>query len=371
MQHFGGGLTGLGGLGFCDLVQAGGARCTGEDVVDSDAIRSEFVGQGFGPIGHGAAHSIGYAQTVEGLLDGGGDDIDNPTSTRCPHARQHGLDQPLVAHEVLGKGGEVSLRVSSMGRPSWRPSGIVDEDVNGAMGDHRSNRLCDVFWQGEVCNGDGMPLSRKLLDRCFQSLRIPCKKGTTGAQFCQRFGRSQADSLGGPTYKGVFSCQVESHGRNLPPYLRHMMTGIQHLHGALRWVVLILMLLSIVKAFSGMSGGRSFGKGDYKRGLFTMISLHLQLVLGFVLYFGKGWASMLGNADAMGDAILRFFSLEHMVTMLIAVVLGTLGHSLSKRAEDDRIKFRRQAIWFTVSLVLILSSIPWPFRPGFEAYGWW
>ncbi len=150
-----------------------------------------------------------------------------------------------------------------------------------------------------------------------------------------------------------------------------MMTGIQYLHGFLRWVVLVLLLLSIVKAFSGMSAGRNFSKGDMKRGLFTMISLHIQLVLGFILYFGKGWSSMLGNADAMANTVMRFFSLEHMATMLIAVILGTLGHSLSKRASDDRIKFKRQAIWFTVSLVLILSSIPWPFRAGFEAYGWW
>jgi len=149
-----------------------------------------------------------------------------------------------------------------------------------------------------------------------------------------------------------------------------MMTGIQHLHGFLRWVVLVLLLLSIVKAFSGMSSGRNFSGGDMKRGLFTMISLHVQLLLGFVLYFGKGWSGLLGNPDAMASTVMRFFSLEHMVTMLIAVILGTLGHSLSKRAEDDRIKFKRQAIWFTVSLVLILSSIPWPFRDGFEAYGW-
>ena len=149
-----------------------------------------------------------------------------------------------------------------------------------------------------------------------------------------------------------------------------MMTGIQHLHGFLRWVVLVLLLLSIVKAFSGMSSGRSFGNGDMKRGLFTMISLHIQLLLGFVLYFGKGWSALLGNPDAMASTVMRFFSLEHMVTMLIAVILGTLGHSMSKRASDDRIKFKRQAIWFTVSLVLILSSIPWPFRDGFEAYGW-
>lgn len=150
-----------------------------------------------------------------------------------------------------------------------------------------------------------------------------------------------------------------------------MLTGIQHLHGTLRWVVLILLVLSIVKAFTGMSSGRSFGAGDRKRGLFTMIGLHVQLVLGFVLYFGKGWSNMLGNADAMASTVMRFFSLEHMATMTLAVILGTLGHSLSKRASEDRGKFRSQAVWFTVALLLILSSIPWPFRAGFEAYGWW
>ena len=164
--------------------------------------------------------------------------------------------------------------------------------------------------------------------------------------------------------------EIHLHGRNVPTYLRHMITGIQHLHGTLRWVVLVLLLLSIVKAFTGMSSGRAFGDGDRKRGLFTMISLHLQLVLGLALYFGKGWAAKLGDAEVMADTVQRFFSLEHMVTMLLAVILGTFGHSLAKRASDDRSKFRRQAIWFTVSLVLILSSIPWPFREGFEAYGW-
>ena len=149
-----------------------------------------------------------------------------------------------------------------------------------------------------------------------------------------------------------------------------MLTGIQHLHGTLRWVVLILLILSIVKAFSGMSSGRSFADSDRKHGLFTMISLHLQLVLGFVLYFAKGWSAKLGEPGTMADTVLRFFSLEHMATMTLAVVLGTLGYSLAKRADEDRSKFRRQAIWFTVALLLILSSIPWPFREGFEAYGW-
>jgi len=147
-----------------------------------------------------------------------------------------------------------------------------------------------------------------------------------------------------------------------------MLTGIQHLHGTLRWVVLVLLLLSIVKAFSGMSAGRTFTDGDRKRGLFTMIALHLQLVLGFILYFGNNWHLKLGDSEAMAVTKDRFFSLEHMATMTLAVLLGTLGYSLAKRAAEDRSKFRRQAIWFTVALLLILSSIPWSFREGLESY---
>ena len=124
-------------------------------------------------------------------------------------------------------------------------------------------------------------------------------------------------------------------------------------------MVLILLVLSIVKAFSGMSAGRSFGDGDRKRGLFTMISLHLQLVLGFILYFGKG-----------PSELPRFMAMEHMGMMLLAVVLGTLGYSLAKRADGDRSKFRRQAIFFSIAFFLIMMAIPWPFGE-FEAYGWW
>lgn len=272
---------------------------------------------------------------------------------------------------MLGEGREISLSICRMGRSSWRATGVVDEDVNGGAVHYTSGGGSHRIRLREIRHCSGVPFSGKPCDGGFQSLGIAGHEGALGPQFRQLPGRRQTDALGRSTYQGVFSFQVESHGRKVPTYLRPMLTGIQHLHGALRWVVLILMLLSIIKAFSGMSGGRSFGKGDYKRGLFTMIALHLQLVLGFALYFSKGWSSMLGSADAMGDTVLRFFSLEHMVTMLIAVILGTLGHSLSKRAADDRTKFRRQAIWFSISLVIILASIPWPFRPGFEAYGWW
>ena len=101
-----------------------------------------------------------------------------------------------------------------------------------------------------------------------------------------------------------------------------------------------------------------------------MISLHVQLLLGLALYVGKGWSSMLGDSTIMGNAVMRFFVVEHLLGMLIAIVLGTLGHSLVKRATDDGIKYKRQFLFFGLALVIIIASIPWPFRPGFQNYGW-
>ena len=72
----------------------------------------------------------------------------------------------------------------------------------------------------------------------------------------------------------------------------------------------------------------------------------------------------------MGNAVMRFFVVEHLLGMLIAIVLGTLGHSLVKRATDDGIKYKRQFLFFGLALVIIIASIPWPFRPGFQNYGW-
>lgn len=149
-----------------------------------------------------------------------------------------------------------------------------------------------------------------------------------------------------------------------------MLTGFQHLHSALRWGVLFLLVWTLIQSLLGKRKEEAFSSKQAKLGLFTMISLHIQLLLGLTLYVGKGWSSMLGNPTAMGNAIMRFFVVEHLIGMIIAVTLGTLGHSLVKRASDDTVKYKRHILFFGLALVFIMASIPWPFRPGFEAYGW-
>ena len=146
------------------------------------------------------------------------------------------------------------------------------------------------------------------------------------------------------------------------------MTGIVHLHSALRWVALILLVVTFVSA---LRGGSTFTEGARKRGLFTMIALHIQLVLGLILYFaGNNGVALFQKADVMKNSVYRFFAVEHITVMVIGIVLGTLGHSLVKRTQGDKAKYRKQALFFGLALLLIVSRIPWPFMSGFEAYGW-
>lgn len=142
-----------------------------------------------------------------------------------------------------------------------------------------------------------------------------------------------------------------------------MITGLLHLHSSMRYVVLALMIITLVKAILNRKGGDFSSQA--KLGLFTMISMHIQLLIGLALFLNGHWA------DYTVDGMTRFIMMEHTPMMLIAIILGTLGHSLAKRATDVSTKFKRHMIFFGISLLLVFAMIPWPFMRNFDlVYGW-
>ena len=145
-----------------------------------------------------------------------------------------------------------------------------------------------------------------------------------------------------------------------------METGFSHLHSFLRWILLLLLIISIFKSFSK----NDYSEGKRKLNLFTMITAHIQLVLGFSLYFMKGYYSYFGVEGAMSNSFLRFWMVEHLTGMLIAIILITVGHSRSKKATIEPQKNKAIRTFYLIALIIILLSIPWPFKEGFEAYGW-
>lgn len=141
-----------------------------------------------------------------------------------------------------------------------------------------------------------------------------------------------------------------------------MLTGLLHTHNLLRYILLILILISIIKSLSGWFGKKSYTGGDRKLTLFTMISAHLQLVLGLILYFVSPnvKAGLADMGTAMKDPGLRFWTVEHIAMMLIAITLITFGNVLSKKGKTDEAKHKRVAIFFLLALIVIFVAIPWP-----------
>ena len=65
----------------------------------------------------------------------------------------------------------------------------------------------------------------------------------------------------------------------------------------------------------------------------------------------------------------RFFGMEHLAGMLLAIIAITIGYSKSKKGQDAQAKFKAIKIWYVLALILVLAFIPWPFRTALGA-GW-
>lgn len=142
-----------------------------------------------------------------------------------------------------------------------------------------------------------------------------------------------------------------------------METGLLHLHNLLRWLVLITALVALVRGLGGLGGNKAFGKADKRAGLFFMICCDIQLLLGLALYFMKGWFNVLTSGGGfMKIQAQRFWAMEHLVGMLIAIILVHIGYSATKKNISDKAKFSRWFWYSFIAVVLILATIPWPFR---------
>ena len=137
------------------------------------------------------------------------------------------------------------------------------------------------------------------------------------------------------------------------------------LHSLVRWFVLASLLFAIYRSYRGWLLKKPFSKLDEQVRWITATIAHIQLIFGLWLYFISPIVSyFLHNfKDAVHNRQIRFFGMEHITMMLTAIVLITIGSAKAKRKGTDMVKFKTMAIWFTIALLVILSSIPWSFSP--------
>lgn len=99
-----------------------------------------------------------------------------------------------------------------------------------------------------------------------------------------------------------------------------------------------------------------------------MIFVHIQVLIGFISYYLNLGGKV--NFGAIKESsMIRFFTVEHMTMMLIAMIVITIGFSRSKKIKETPLRFRLVFMTYLIGLVLILAGIPWPFRAALGA-GW-
>ncbi|MGY3212756.1 hypothetical protein [Mucilaginibacter sp. HD30] len=137
------------------------------------------------------------------------------------------------------------------------------------------------------------------------------------------------------------------------------------LHSLTRWLVLGSLIFAIFRAYRGWLLNKPYLKFDDSVRHITATIAHIQLILGVCLYFISPIVSyFLHNfSTAVHERIIRFFGMEHIFMMLIGIIVITIGSVKAKKKESDKQKYKTMAIWFTVGLLIILSSVPWSFSP--------
>ena len=133
-----------------------------------------------------------------------------------------------------------------------------------------------------------------------------------------------------------------------------MSTGLMHLHHYLPFLFFIVLIISIVR--SGLNKIPNAKKDIFLT--LTLIFAHIQLLIGLVLLIPK-MATVVDWSGVMGNAASRVLLVEHPLTMLIAVVLITLGKVKAKKIEDNAKANKTVFGYFTVALILIALRTPW------------
>jgi hypothetical protein len=122
------------------------------------------------------------------------------------------------------------------------------------------------------------------------------------------------------------------------------------IHSLFRWVVLLAGLYAVAAAF---------GRRDARPGRWFAISLDIQLLIGLILY----WLSPITSgavsdmAAAMQNRVVRFWTVEHATSMILALVLAHVGVARARKGKGGA------AVLFLLALLAILAGIPWPLMP--------
>jgi len=141
-----------------------------------------------------------------------------------------------------------------------------------------------------------------------------------------------------------------------------MFTFVLTLHSWLRWAALVAGVGATMAAFSDRAQTTGLGRAD-RWGLALMAALDLQMLLGLLLYLVLSpmmEAIRQNFAGAMQGRVARFWAVEHISMMLLAVILVHVGRVLARKAATPDAKRTRLLVCFGIATLAMITATPWP-----------
>lgn len=138
------------------------------------------------------------------------------------------------------------------------------------------------------------------------------------------------------------------------------------LHSYQRWLVLGLALAVTVRTLATLRSTRPWSTSEDRLHAAFVWSMRIQFILGVLLYVVLSPITDAFFENVRGSmkvTELRFFGLEHVVMMLLAVGIADTGRARSKRIPEPHLRRRRVCLTSGIPLLLMLASVPWPFMP--------
>ncbi len=134
------------------------------------------------------------------------------------------------------------------------------------------------------------------------------------------------------------------------------------IHSYWAYLAVLLLVIAVINAIIGLTQNKEFSAKDLRISLFTLIVMHIQLLIGLGWYFMSPAYKMIkeiGMGEVMKESGLRLLAVEHPLMMIIAIIFITIGWSKHKKQNTDKGKFKTIAIFYGLGLLFVLSRIPW------------
>jgi hypothetical protein len=137
------------------------------------------------------------------------------------------------------------------------------------------------------------------------------------------------------------------------------------LHSLFRWLVLSGLIFTLSRSALKWAKQKPFTPIDNKLRHISATLAHVQLIIGYTLYFKSPLVQWFRThfREAVRQLPVVFFGLIHILLMTCSIVLITIGSAKAKRKTTDAEKFRTIMLWYAAALTIIFLAIPWPFSP--------